>query len=103
MSLHRLAGYSAAAMLSAGFVLASLTPTDAFMPAPRYDNPLIQKVDCAVGAHIGPLGGCILGTDDSRPPDAVGPRDVNGPGCETRSVTRSDSDGNSETKTKTDC
>ena len=38
------------------------------------------------------------------PPDAVaGPRDARNPGCETRSVTRTDSAGNSETKSKTDC
>ena len=103
MALHRLIGYSAAAILGVGTMFTSVIPTQATMfPLVRYAAPYVQHVDCAVGAHIGPLGGCILGTDDSRPAVVEHPDNAN-PGCETKSVTRTDASGNSETKTKTNC
>jgi hypothetical protein len=103
MFMHRLVGCSAVAIAGAGLVFATLTPTEAAMTMPHYANALTQRVDCAVGAHIGPLGGCIIGTDDPPPRDVVvEPRDPNA-GCQTKSVTRTDAAGNSETKTRTDC
>jgi hypothetical protein len=106
MSLRQLMGGSAAAIVGAGALLASVVAAPASMlPASHFATPNVQRVDCAVGAHIGPLGGCILGTDD-HPPVVIERRaaDVPDPnGCGTKSVTRTDADGNSETKTKTNC
>jgi hypothetical protein len=91
-------------------MLASVATADAAMlPVTHIATPYVQHVDCAVGAHIGPLGGCILGDDHSPPPvvierratDDPAPRDTDG--CASKSVTRTDGMGNSETKTKTNC
>jgi hypothetical protein len=104
MTLQQFVGYSAAAFLGAGTMLSSVIPTQAGMfPLARYPAPYVQHVDCALGAHIGPLGGCILGTDDPRPVVVEHPDNAPNPGCETKSVTRTDASGNSETKTKTNC
>jgi hypothetical protein len=76
------------------------------LPASKCATPPIHHVDCAVGAHIGPLGGCILGNDNP-PPVVVERRAADAPdahdadSCGTKSVTRTDGTGNSETKTKT--
>jgi hypothetical protein len=102
MNFHKLAGCSAAAIVATGAMFASVVPTQATMyPVAHFMPIYIQHVDCAVGLHIGPLGGCILGTDDPRPV-VVEHRDDN-VGCETKSVTKQDSSGNTETKTKTNC
>jgi hypothetical protein len=108
MSLRQLMGGSAAAIVAAGTILASVASAQATM-LPVVQNPTssIHHVDCAVGAHIGPLGGCILGNDnppvvvERRAADAPPPGDADG--CATKSVTRTDGTGNSETKTKTNC
>ena len=103
MSLRQLIGCSAAALVGAGAMLASVASTRATMlPVSRYATPYVQHVDCALGAHIGPVGGCILGTDDPRPVVVEHP-DNTTQGCETKSVTRTDASGNTETKTKTNC
>jgi hypothetical protein len=78
------------------------------LPISHYATPSIHHVECAVGAHIGPLGGCILGNDNP-PPVVVERRAADAPdargtdGCGTKSDTRTDGAGNSETKTKTNC
>lgn len=69
-------------------------------PIARDATPYVQQVDCAVGLHIGPAGGCILGNDEPRH-EGVEHRDDGG--CDTKSVRKEDSMGNSETKTKTNC
>jgi hypothetical protein len=109
MSLRQLMGGSAAAIVAAGTIFASTISAQAMtLPSTHYAPPTIQHVDCAVGAHIGPLGGCILGNDNPPPvvierraADAPQPNDADG--CATKSVTRTDGMGNSETKTKTNC
>ncbi len=76
----------------------------------------IHNVDCVIGAHIGPLGGCILGSDPQpvvvqQAPVVVDPAPVaqdSGSvappiGCSSKSVTTTDAAGNSATKTKTQC
>lgn len=98
MNIRRIAS-SAAAVSVAAFM--SAAPAGAAMsPALTSSNSAVQHVDCAVGLHIGPAGGCILGTDEHRDADEHRAADD---GCETKSVKRTDSDGNSETKTKTNC
>jgi hypothetical protein len=109
MSLRQLIGCSAAALVGAGAILASVTATQAVtLPVTRHATSSVQHVDCAIGAHIGPLGACIIGHDDN-PPVVVEHRVVDAPdpqaadGCATKSVTRTDSSGDSETHTKTNC
>jgi hypothetical protein len=104
MSLHKFVGCSAAAVVAAGAMLASVLPTQAIMfrVAPSA-TPFIQHVDCAVGFHLGPAGACILGTPDAPPAGVIVEHHDGDVGCETKSVTRSDAMGNSETKTKTNC
>jgi hypothetical protein len=52
--------------LAAGALLATATFAQAAVlpaSAPSYSPSDIQTIDCAVGAHIGPLGACIGGDD----------------------------------------
>jgi hypothetical protein len=108
MSLHQLIGCSAAALVGAGAMLASATTTQATtLRVSHYATPYVHHVDCAVGAHIGPLGACIIGNDDN-PPVVVEHRGVDpspqgADGCSTKSVTKSDGMGNTETRTKSNC
>jgi hypothetical protein len=112
MSRH-LIGMSAVALIGAGSTFAFAAPLMAVTAGQRATSH-VQHVDCALGAHIGPLGGCILGTDDPPPvaPVVVAPepdvttqktvtQDANG--CVTKSVTQTDSAGNSATQTKSNC
>jgi hypothetical protein len=110
MMLRQLIGGSAAATVGAGAIFASLASAHAAMlPAPHYTAPMIQHIDCAVGAHIGPLGGCIIGDDNPPPgPVMIERRTVDAPpadagGCASKSITRTDAAGNSETKTASNC
>jgi len=109
MSSRQLIGGFTAALLGAGAILASAGATQATMlPASRFATPYVQSVDCAIGAHIGPLGACIIGHDDN-PPVVVEHRVITAPdpqggdGCSTKSVTRTDGNGDSETHTQTNC
>jgi hypothetical protein len=109
MSSRQLIGGLAAALVGAGAILASVAATPATMfPASQFATPEVQRVDCAVGAHIGPLGACIIGQDDNRPvvvehrvTDSPGPQATEG--CSTKSVTRTNDSGDTETHTKTNC
>jgi hypothetical protein len=134
MTLRQLMGCSVAALVGAGAILAPLASAQASMlSAPHYATPYVQHIDCAVGAHVGPLGGCILGdnpppvvierrVDDNPPPvvierrvdDNTAPvvierRAADAPvapdadGCASKSITKTDGMGNTETKTKTNC
>jgi len=109
MSSRQLTGGFTAALVGAGAMLASVVATQATMlPASRYATPYVQPVDCAIGAHIGPLGACIIGQDDNRPvvvehrvTDSPGPQATEG--CSTKSVTRTNDSGDTETHTKPNC
>jgi hypothetical protein len=80
--------------------LLSFTPAQAAMsPAIHSGAASVQRVDCAVGLHLGPAGACIIGTEDH---DRVVEHRASDEGCETKSVTRSDESG-TETRTKTNC
>ena len=104
MSLQKLTVCAAATAALAASVW--VIPTQASMyPIARAAKPYIQHVDCAVGFHLGPVGTCVVGAPDAPPPppvvvDRAAPPDQ---GCETKSITRRDSEGNSETRTKTNC
>ena len=109
MSSRQLIGCLAADLVGASAMLASVATTQATMlPVSRYATHDVQPVDCAIGAHIGPLGACIIGHDDN-PPVVVEHRVIDAPnpqaadGCATKSVTRTDASGDSETRTKTNC
>lgn len=90
------AAMALAAMLSASGAQGAMTPTNG------YSHPVVQKVDCAVGFHIGPVGGCILGVEEERH-DTVIEKRATDEGCETKSVKRTDDMGNTETRSRTDC
>ena len=91
---------SAAAMTLAALLGA---PAQAGMtPATRFEAPLVQPVDCAVGFHLGPAGACIIGTPEPEH-RVIEERRATDEGCETRSVHRTDDMGNSETRTRTNC
>ena len=101
----------AIAALGFGSTFASaVTMTPAQPQAPSY----VQAVDCAVGAHIGPAGVCLLGNDQPPPvvvqpaPVVVAPDSDNAAapppnGCASSSVTATDTMGNSQTRTNTQC
>jgi hypothetical protein len=94
------AAIALAALMSAGAAQAAMSPVH------RYDAPNLQNVDCAVGFHLGPVGTCVIGTDNpppGPPPGAVIEHRATDEGCQTRSVRREDSAGNSETRTATNC
>ena len=97
--------YSAAAIAVAAFLAAG--PAQAAMsPVNPAAAPNVVRVDCAVGFHLGPVGTCVIGTDNPpprRPPGAVIERRATDEGCQTKSVRREDAAGNSETRTATNC
>jgi hypothetical protein len=100
MSIYKYLGCSTAVM--AGVMLTWVAPTKAFLyPVAPAATSYIQHVDCAAGFHVGPVGTCVIGTDE--PHDRVMERRDDHAGCDTKSVTRQDEAGNSETKTKTNC
>ena len=93
-----------AALFGAGILFASVVSGQAAM-APRAPEamPNIHNADCAVGMHIGPLGGCVLGTDDDRGKVIEHRSADDRDGCTTKTIKRTDDMGNSETKSKTNC
>jgi hypothetical protein len=107
MSHRQLTGASLASLLGAGALFATVAAAQAAMsPIPlQATSSGVQKVDCAVGAHIGPLGGCILGNEE-RPGVVIERRSADDPdegGCKTKTIRREDSMGNSETRSKSNC
>ena len=103
----KLTGCAAAAAI-ASFISISATQA-AMSPIKHYgETPPGPHVDCAVGFHIGPAGACVIGTDDGAappPPDrpVVIERRATDEGCQTRSVKKENSLGDSETHTQTNC
>jgi hypothetical protein len=94
------AAIAVTAFLSIGAAQAAMSPAS---PG-RASN--VVPVDCAVGFHIGPLGTCVIGTDNpppGPPPGAVIEHRATDEGCQTKSVRREDAQGNSETRTATNC
>jgi hypothetical protein len=99
--------FSVAAVVGTGAALAWIAAAQAMTPSMQSAHRMadVQPVECALGAHIGPLGGCILGNDDDRRPVVIErhdsdepPRDPATPdGCTSRSVTTTDGMGNSQT------
>ena len=99
MNIHWITGSAAAVAIA---VLTFGGAAQAGMsPAVHYDTSGVQRVDCAVGFHLGPAGACILGTEEPR--ERVIERRATDDGCQTRTVHRSDDMGNSETRSRTDC
>jgi hypothetical protein len=91
----------AAAAVMAAFISAS--PAQAAMaPITHYGAPGVQHVDCDVGFRLGPLGTCVIGTEE-RHDRVIEEHRAADEGCETKSVNRTDAAGNSETRTKTNC
>jgi hypothetical protein len=100
--------------------LASVVPASAGNFARPTSNLPIQTVGCAVGAHIGPLGACVIGTEDPQPV-VVEQRAADVPlppvrdesttrtmtqdsnGCATKTIEKNDGMGNSAAKTQSNC
>ncbi len=101
MSLRKLLGASVATAAFASFAWAPVSEA-AMLPLVSHAPSHVQHVDCAVGFHLGPIGSCVIETDDGPAPAVIEHRDAD-VGCETNTVKRMDSDGNSETRTKTNC
>jgi hypothetical protein len=107
MFVKRITGCAAAATIAAFLPIGSAQA--AMSPVIHFGTPNVHHVDCAVGFHIGPVGTCVVGTDDRSPPRDTPPdrviehRSVDEGGCQTKSVNRTDAEGNSETRTKTNC
>ena len=101
MNMHWITS-SAAAVAFAAFMTAGGAQA-AMSPAVHFGTSNVQHVDCAAGLHIGPVGGCILGTDEHHDNDRVTEHRAADEGCQTKSVQRTDGTGNSETHTKTNC
>jgi hypothetical protein len=101
MKMHWIAS-SVTAVAFAAFMTAGSAQA-AMYPAVHFDASDVQHIDCAAGLHIGPVGGCILGTDEHHDSDRVNEHRAADEGCDTKSVKRTDAAGNSETKTKTNC
>ena len=60
------AGAAVASLLTLGAAEAAMsTPAQVGVKAP------IERVDCAVGFHIGPLGTCVIGVENAAPPPAA--------------------------------
>jgi hypothetical protein len=102
------------------FALASAVPASAgTFAAPLNSNLPILTIGCAVGAHLGPLGACVIGTEDPPPvviehraadvppPPADGTttrsvtQDANG--CATKTIEQNDGMGNSAAKSQSNC
>ena len=63
MSIYKYLGCSTAVM--AGVMLTWVAPTKAFLyPVAPAATSYIQHVDCAAGFHVGPVGTCVIGTDE---------------------------------------
>ena len=109
MSILKIAGCGASAALASWISIGSAQA--AMAPNVNAGNPNVQYADCAVGFHVGPAGACILGVDNDPPPPPPHAVIVDPPpvvehsdgGCVTKSVKRTDAEGNSETKTKSNC
>ena len=100
MNMHSIVTVAASTVLltvfSAGTSQASMSPN---FPHASANS---QMVDCAAGFHIGPLGACLGASDEERHDTVIEKRAVED-GCQTKSVRRSDDQGNSETRTSTNC
>lgn len=91
---------SAAAVTVAAFM--SAAPASAAMaPAMFHTHPAIQHVDCAVGFHIGPAGACIIGVEEEH--DRVIERRATDDDCATKTVKRTNGEGDSVTRTTKNC
>jgi len=91
---------SLAAIATAG-VLFSGSSQAAMSQAFSYKTADVQRVDCEVGFHVGPVGTCIESEEEHN--EKIIEKRATDDGCKTKSVTRSDDMGNSETRTKTNC
>ena len=98
-------GIPLAALVGAGAIVLSATAAGAAMSPATFDaSSSVHRVDCAVGAHLGPLGACVFGEPEHH--DVIiehRSADVPVERCRHKTVRRSDDMGNSETTSKTEC
>jgi hypothetical protein len=104
MSSRHITGISLAALFGAGAILISASAAEAAMSPPATDAASsIHRVDCAVGAHLGPLGACVFGEPDHDNGVVIERRSADEPRCRTKTVEETDGMGNTVRRSKTVC
>jgi hypothetical protein len=100
MNMHWITS-SVAAVTIATFM--SAAPAHAAMtPRMHTGTSILQHVDCAVGFHIGPAGACILGAEEEHHDVVIEKRGAD-EGCSTKTVKKTNGEGDSVTKTTSNC
>ena len=100
MNIHWLTS-SAAAVTVATFM--SAAPAQAAMtPKAPTGASILQQVDCAVGFHIGPAGACVLGAEEEHHDVVIEKRRAD-EDCSTKTVKKTNGEGDSVTKTTSNC
>ena len=93
-----------AALFGAAAILASATAAQAAMsPTTTNAASSVHRVDCAVGAHLGPLGACVFGEPDRDRDVVIERRSADEPRCRTKTVMETDGMGNTVRRSKTVC
>jgi len=106
MFSRQITGVSLAALVGAGAILVSASAANAAMsPSVTQATSSVHRVDCAVGAHLGPLGACIFGEPDHDRGVVIEHRSAaeRRGDCRTRTVEETDGMGNTRTRSKTIC
>ena len=101
MNKHWITSSAAAAVTIATFMSAAPAPA-AMTPRIHTGASILQHVDCAVGFHIGPAGACILGAEEEHHDVVIEKRGVN-EDCSTKTVKKTNGEGDSVTKTTSNC
>ena len=100
MNLHWITSSAAAVTVA---TLMSVVPAQAAMtPRIHTSAAILQHVDCAVGFHVGPAGACILGAEEEHHDVVIEKRAVD-EGCSTKTVKKTNGEGDSVTKSTTNC
>lgn len=100
MNMHWITS-SAAAVTIATFM--SAAPAQAAMtPRVHTGASILQHVDCAVGFHIGPAGACIIGAEEEHRDVVIEKRGAD-EDCSTKTVKKTNGEGDSMTRTTSNC
>jgi hypothetical protein len=80
----------------------SAAPAQAAMtPRIHTGASILQRVDCAVGFHVGPAGACVIGAEGEHHDVVIEKRDAED--CATKTVKKTNGEGDSVTKTTSNC
>lgn len=98
MSALRLMGCATAATIASLITFGSASA--AMAPVVQNDAPDVSSLIALWECNLGPAGVCVIGTDEPRHDTVIERRSVD-EGCRTKSVTRENGMGDTETRTKT--